>query len=170
MNADAKNTFNFDVSKAPDLVNINADGVLLADITDKKTPEQNLLQFTSSKEYKNRYNALAGIKDEVGKNPAATKLLVAALKDPFFRIRIQALELVDLSNPEQMKALGSEVEKLASNDPKTLTQAAAISALAKTKDKKYLPLFEKGMGAVSNAVKGSSLELFWLLIRQKRIH
>jgi aminopeptidase N len=50
---------------------------------------------------------------------------------------------MDLSNPEQMKALGAEVEKLASNDPKTLTQAAAISALAKTKDKKYLP-FEKG--------------------------
>ncbi|OCA79038.1 peptidase M1 [Chryseobacterium contaminans] len=155
--ADAKNTFNFDVSKAPDLVNINADGVLLADITDIKTPEQNLLQFTNSKEFKNRYNALAGIKDQVGKSPAATKLLAAALKDPFFRIRIQALELVDLSNPEQMKALGADVEKLASNDPKTLTQAAAIAALAKTKDKKYLPLFEKGMGAVSNAVKGSSL-------------
>lgn len=157
VNADARNTFNFDVSKAPDLVNINADGILLADITDKKTPEQNLLQFTNSKEYKNRYNALAGIKDQIGKNPAATKLLAAALKDPFFRIRIQALELVDLSNQEQMKALGAEVEKLASNDPKTLTQAAAIAALAKTKDKKYLPLFEKGMGAVSNAVKGSSL-------------
>ncbi|BAP32863.1 peptidase m1 membrane alanine aminopeptidase [Chryseobacterium sp. StRB126] len=157
VNADAKNTFNFDVSKAPDLVNINADGVLLADITDTKTPEQNLLQFTNSKEFKNRYNALAGIKDQVGKNPAATKLLAAALKDPFFRVRIQALELVDLSNPEQMKALGVEVEKLASNDPKTLTQAAAITALAKTKDKKYLPLFEKGMSAISNAVKGSSL-------------
>lgn len=155
--ADAKNTFNFDVSKTPDLVNINADGVLLADITDKKTPEQNLLQFTNSKEFKNRYNALAGIKDQVGKSPVAAKLLAAALKDPFFRIRIQALELVDLSNPEQMKALGADVEKLASNDPKTLTQAAAIAALAKTKDKKYLSLFEKGMGAVSNAVKGSSL-------------
>jgi aminopeptidase N len=48
----AKNTFNFDVSKAPDLVNINADGVLLADITDTKTPEQNLMQFTNSKEFK----------------------------------------------------------------------------------------------------------------------
>jgi aminopeptidase N len=48
VNAEAKNTFNFDVSKAPDL-NINADGVLLADITDKKTPEQNLLQFTIPK-------------------------------------------------------------------------------------------------------------------------
>lgn len=157
VNADAKNTFNFDVSKAPDLVNINADGVLLADITDTKTPEQNLLQFTNSKEFKSRYTALTGIKDQVGKNPAVTKLLAAALKDPFFRIRIKALELIDLTNPEQMKALGADVEKLASNDPKTLTQAAAIAALAKTKDKKYLPLFEKGVGAVSNAVKGNSL-------------
>jgi aminopeptidase N len=62
---------------------------------------------------------------------------------------------MDLSNPEQFKAMGAEVEKLASNDPKTLVQAAAISALAKTKDKKYLPVFEKGVNAVSNAVKGS---------------
>ncbi|GAA4158595.1 M1 family metallopeptidase [Chryseobacterium ginsenosidimutans] len=157
VNAEAKNTFNFDVSKNADLVNINADGILVADITDTKTPEQYLMQFTGSKEFKSRYNALNGIKDQVGKNPAATKLLAAALKDPYFRTKIKALQLMDLSNPEQFKALGSDVEKLASNDPKTLVQAAAISALAKTKDKKYLPIFEKGVSAVSNAVKGSSV-------------
>jgi aminopeptidase N len=38
-----------------------------------------------------------------------------------------------------------------------LVQAAAISALAKTKDKKYFPIFEKGVNAVSNAVKASSV-------------
>ncbi|PTT33474.1 peptidase M1 [Chryseobacterium sp. HMWF028] len=157
VNAETQNTFSFDVSKTPDLVNINADGVLLAEITDVKTPEQNLMQFTNSKEFKSRYLALNGIKDQVGKSPAAVKLLAAALKDPFFRVRIKALDLVDLTNPEQMKALGAEVEKLASNDPKTLTQAAAIAALGKTKDKKYLPLFEKGVSAVSNAVRGSSM-------------
>lgn len=157
VNAEAKNTFNFDVSKTPDLVNINADGILLADITETKTPEQNLMQFTNSKEFKSRYKALSAIKDQVGKNQAATKLLAAALKDSYFRTRIKALQLMDLSNPEQMKALGADVEKLASNDPKTLVQAAAIGALAKTKDKKYLPLFEKGVNAVSNAVKATSL-------------
>lgn len=156
-NAKAKNTFTFDSSKNPDLININADGVLLADITDSKTPEQNLLQFTNSKEFKSKYNALNGIKDQVGKNPAATKLLAAALKDPFFRIRIKALELMDLSIPEQMKALGADAEKLASNDPKTLVQGVAIAALAKTKDKKYVPIFEKGVNAVSNSVKTNSL-------------
>ncbi|AZA86584.1 M1 family peptidase [Chryseobacterium shandongense] len=157
VNAQAKNTFNFDVSKNADLVNINADGVLLADINDTKTPEQYLMQFTGSKEFKSRYNALNGIKDQVGKNPAATKLLSAAIKDPYFRTRIKALQLMDLSNADQLKALGADVEKLAANDPKTLVQAAAISALAKTKDKKYMPIFEKGTNAVSNAVKGSSV-------------
>lgn len=157
VNAEAKNTFSFDVSKTPDLVNINADGVLLTDITETKTPEQNLIQFTNSKEFKSRYLALTGIKDQTTKSPAAVKLLAVALKDPFFRVRIKALNLIDLTNPEQMKALGTEVEKLASNDPKTLTQAAAITALGKTKEKKYLPLFEKGINAVSNAVKGSSM-------------
>lgn len=157
VNAESKNAFNFDVSKTPDLININADGVLVAEITDTKTPEQYLMQFTNSKEFKNRYAALNGIKDQVGKNPAATKLLAAGIKDPYFRVRIKALELMDLSNSEQMKALGAEVEKIASNDPKTLTQAAAINALAKTKDKKYLPVFEKGVNAVSNAVRGNSL-------------
>jgi aminopeptidase N len=80
--------------------------------------------------------------------------LAAALKDPFFRIREQALEQIDLTIPDQAKALTAEVEKLASNDPKTLVQAAAISALAKTKNAKYNPVYEKGLNAVSNAVKG----------------
>lgn len=157
VNAAAKNTFTFDVSKNPDLVNVNADGILVADVTENKTPEQNLMQFTKSKELKSRYNALNAIKDQVGKSPAATKLLSAALKDSYFRVREKALELMDLSNAEQLKALVADVEKLASNDPKTLVQGAAIAALAKTKDKKYLPIFEKGVNAVSNSVKANSV-------------
>lgn len=157
VNAKAKNTFTFDSSKTPDLININADGILVADVTETKTPEQSLLQFTGSKEYKSKSIALSNIKEDAGKNPAAIKLFAAALKDPFFRIREQALEQIDLTIPEQAKALTADVEKLASNDPKTLVQAAAISALVKTKNAKYSSIYEKGLNAVSNAVKGSSL-------------
>ena len=157
VDAKAKNTFTFDSSKTPDLININADGILLSEITETKTPEQDLLQFTNSKEFLSRYRALSSIKEADAKNPAVIKLLAAALKDPFFRIREQALEQIDLTNADQAKALTSDVEKLASNDAKTLVQAAAISALGKTKNAKYTPLFEKGMNAVSNAVKGSAL-------------
>lgn len=157
VNAKAKNTFTFDSSKTPDLININADGILVTDVTETKTPEQSFLQFTGSKEYKSKSIALSNIKEDAGKNPAAIKLFAAALKDPFFRIREQALEQIDLTIPEQAKALTADVEKLASNDPKTLVQAAAISALVKTKNAKYSSIYEKGLTAVSNAVKGASL-------------
>lgn len=154
--AQSKNTFSFNASGKPDLININADGILLSEITDKKTAEQNLLQFTYSKEFLSRYKAVVGIKGDLN-SPASVKLLSAALKDPFFRIRIKALEILDLTNSNQNKNLVADVEKLATQDPRTLVQAAAISALAKTKNKKYLPLFEKGVNAVSNAVKANSL-------------
>lgn len=155
--AKEKNDFTFQVSKNPDFVNINADGVLLAEFTETKTPEQYFTQYTNSKDFLSRYKAVENAVENKGVNPASLKTLVAALKDSNFRIRMKALSGLDLSKPDQAKAALSEVEKMASNDPKTLVQSAAISALAKTKDKKYLPLFEKGINAVSNSVKGSSL-------------
>ena len=85
------------------------------------------------------------------------KTLLAALKDPFFRLKIQALEALDLTNTDEAKMALGDVEKLAQNDSKTLVQAAAISALVKTKNAKYLPWYEKNMSALSNSVKASSL-------------
>jgi aminopeptidase N len=38
--------------KNADLVNINADGILVADITDTKTPEQNAMQLRDLKNLK----------------------------------------------------------------------------------------------------------------------
>lgn len=152
-----KNDFTFQVAKNPDFININADGILLAEFTETKTPEQYFTQYTNSKEFLSRYKAVENAVENKGVNPSSLKTLVAALKDSNFRIRMKALSGLDLSKADQAKAALSEVEKMASNDPKTLVQSAAISALAKTKDKKYLPLFEKGMNAISNSVKGSSL-------------
>lgn len=152
-----KNDFTFQVAKNPDFININAEGILLAEFTETKTPEQYFTQYTNSKEFLSRYKAVENAVENKGVNPSSLKTLVAALKDSNFRIRMKALSGLDLSKPDQAKAALSEVEKMASNDPKTLVQSAAISALAKTKDKKYLPLFEKGMNAISNSVKGSSL-------------
>lgn len=157
VNAKDKNDFTFMVSKNPELVNINADGVLLAEFTETKTADQYFMQYVGSKDFLSRYKAVENAADSKAANSSSLKTLVAALKDSNFRIRIKALSGLDLSKPDQAKAAASEVEKMASNDPKTLVQGAAISALAKTKDKKYLSLFEKGMIAVSNSVKANSL-------------
>ncbi|WKS96000.1 M1 family metallopeptidase [Riemerella columbina] len=157
VDAKAKNNFSFNVGKNPDLINIDPDGVLLAQVTDSKTPEQYYLQYTKAgAAYKSR--ALAVEDAEKHKdNVTAQKLLLAALKDPFFRIRIQALNALDLANAAEAKLYASEVERLAQNDDKTLVKAAAIIALSKTKNKKYLPIYEKSINSPSNAVKASTL-------------
>ena len=157
VNAKEKNNFTFVVSKNPEFININADGVLLSEVMDTKTADQYFTQYQNSKEFLSRYIAVENATENVAKNSAYLKILAAGLKDSNFRIRMKALSGLDLSKPDQAKVAIAEVEKMASNDPKTLVQGAAISALAKTKDKKYLPLFEKGLNAVSNSVKGNSL-------------
>lgn len=155
--AKAKNMFTFNFNQKPDLVNVNADGVLLADIKDDKTPEQYLHQYLHSKDLKSRLSAIQNAKENIGKNPAALKTLLAALKDPYHQLRIEAIDKLDLKIPEVSKATLSELEKIANTDPKTLVQAKAIAKLAETKDKKYLPIFEKGLNSISNSVKGNSV-------------
>ncbi|MBS1550017.1 MAG: M1 family metallopeptidase [Bacteroidetes bacterium] len=157
VDAKSKNTFIFSATKAPDLVSINPDGVLLADIDENKTAEQYLTQYLGTKDFYGRYQAIQKISEMATKNDAATKALGAALKDPFFRVRIKALQGIDLGQPNMAKSLSTEVEKIANNDPKTLAQAAAITVLAKTNNPKYASIYEKGSTAVSNAVKGASI-------------
>ncbi len=151
--ATSKNNFVFDAAKNPELINANADGVLLCDIKQDKTPEQLYLQYTNSKEFYSKYNAIEDSKESVDKNLFANKTISAALKDPFFRNRILALE----SLPEDAKVFLADVEKIAQNDPKTLVQGTAIGVLAKTKNPKYASLFEKSLNSVSNSVKGNAI-------------
>lgn len=153
--AKASNTLSLPAGANPALVNLNADGVLLADIAEGKNATQYLAQYQNSKEFLSRYKAVEFAAEKASDDSAA-KILMAAVKDPFFRIRMKALEGIDLTKPAY-KSLASEVEKMAQNDPKTLVQGAAIAALGKTKDRKYLPVFEKALGAVSNSVKGNAL-------------
>ncbi|MDO5615123.1 MAG: M1 family aminopeptidase [Cruoricaptor ignavus] len=155
VDAKAKNEFRFPVTKNPDFININSDGLLLAEVNDNQTAEQYLVQYLNSKDFQSKWNAVS--KAGKGKTDTDVKILVAALKDTNYPIRIEALKGLDLSNTSQQKIAVAEVEKLAKNDEKTLVQAAAISALAKTKDKKFLPLYEKSFNALSNSVKGASI-------------
>ncbi len=156
VDAKQKNSFNFSNTKTPELINLNPDGILVADINDDKTNAQYLSQYLGTKDFYGRYQAVKKVAENTSKDEASIKLLTAALKDPFFRTKIKALNGLDLTQNASKNTI-AEVEKLATNDAKTLVQAAAISSLVKTKNPKYLGIYEKGSTAVSNAVKSASL-------------
>ncbi len=166
VSARAKNEFTFPVSILPELININADGILLSEITEMKTPEQYLVQYETANAFLSKYKALDNAALNAV-NASALKTLTLGLSDPNFRLRLKALEGLDLSRSDHQKASLSKVEQLASSDPKTLVRGAALGALSKTRNVKYLSLYEKGAGELSNSVKGNSLAALAQLDPQK---
>lgn len=86
--------------------------------------------------------------------PTTLKILLAGLKDPYHKMRIQAIDILDLSKPEILKsALPTTGKKWRKLIQKTV-QAKVIGALA-TLGEKYLPNFENGLKSFSS-VQGNS--------------
>lgn len=153
---DEKNkSFSFKINKAPYLVNANAERVLLAEIKDNKTIEELVFQYNNAPKYEDRREAIEAFADNQN-NELVFKTLIKALDDKYYGLRILAIEKIDISKTNAKSAI-KKLEKMAVSDKKTLVRAAAISRLEILEDKKYVPLFKKGLQGNSNAVKKSSL-------------
>jgi aminopeptidase N len=150
-----EHTFTFDFNQKPDLININADHVLLCEITDKKTLDNYIFQSNNAPHYEDRREAVLEISKNQD-NDNAFKALMKALNDPYYEIRILALKNINLSHKFRKDAI-KIIETLATSDPKLKVQGEALLVLGKLVDLKYKPLFERGMKSVSNSVKSNSI-------------
>lgn len=161
--------FTFHYSQHPDLVLVNHNHVLLCELHDEsKLWEQYIFQISNATHYEDRREAVL----ELAKHQADEKAFIAltkALNDPYYGIRIAALEKLDLSNRHLKRRSIKKIENLAVNDPKTSVQAAAIKTLGKLMDPVYKPLFIKASKALSFAVKRSSVEALYLIDKNAAI-
>ena len=154
-------SFSFKYTDKPDLVNVDADRTLLAEITDEKSVENLVQLYKVGKKYEDRKEAIEGLASEQS-NEEAFKTIQAALSDSYYGLRILALEKIDLSNENAKKAIKT-VEGMATNDKKTLVQAKALNKLSELDDEKYLDLYTKSLSSPSSAVKVSALKsLYWV--------
>ncbi|WP_316835139.1 M1 family aminopeptidase [Pedobacter nutrimenti] len=153
---DAEQTFTFPATAKPDLINVDADKVLLALKTDHKSLGEYAFQYAHAPLYADRLEAIIAA-DKNKKDPNAAQILLSALNDKYYGLRLEALEATDLSDPETAKAALPLIQKLAASDPNTLVQAAAISAIGTSANPADLPLFKKGLQSPSYAIQGASL-------------
>lgn len=148
-------TFSFPVTSKPDLINIDADKATLAEKKDSKTLAEYIHQFTYGPQYLDRREAL----DFAAKNssdPAAYNLIVKGLSDPSYRIRMRAIN--SLASAKADAATISKLESIAKTDPRSLTRAVAIDALARLKNESYKEFFAKATRDSSYNVAGAALE------------
>jgi aminopeptidase N len=153
-NNDASFTFAYDMQ--PHFVQINADGVLLCEINENKVLSDYIFQLKNARNYAHRKEALVEVSKKQDDKDAFTAL-VDALNDSSHKIRILALEKVDLINKFSKKDAIEKIMQVANSDKKTLVQAAAIETLGKLIDPELKEIFAKGLHSASYAVLGKAL-------------
>lgn len=149
-------SFTFPYTKQPTLIQINADGVLLSEITENKVLSDYIFQLKNAENYAHRREALLEVAKKQEEKDAFSAV-EAAMSDPSYKIRILALQKIDLINKFSKKDAIHKIMQIANNDPKTLVQATAIETLGKLTDPELKSIFEKGLQSKSYSVIGKSL-------------
>lgn len=153
---DSENLFTFEAPQRPDLVNVDADKVLLAKKKDRREPSTYIHQFYHAQNYLDRVEAL-NIADR-SMDPMFDQMIIDALKDPYYGIREEALAIIDPiveRNPEVELHLNRIIQ---SSAEKSIVKAAAIEVLADHySDASYKKRYEQLLSDSSYAVASSAL-------------
>lgn len=149
-------SFVFSYTTTPEIILVNADGVLLADFTETKTAKQYLSQLKYATYYGHKRDALVEIA-KLQEDKKAFNAVANAMSDPFFKIRKLAIESINLFNKFSKRNVIDKIKKIALNDKKTLVRAAAIETLGKLTEPELLPLFQESLKSKSYSVLGKTL-------------
>ena len=153
---DKTSAFTFPYTSKPDLVNVDADKVLLADINDQRDLNTYIFQYYNAPTYLDRREALeACLKEQA--NPAARKVVIAALKDKFYGIRSLAIKGLSMSDDGVKSAALPVLQQLAKDDKNALVRTAALKQLGSLRDAQYSSLFEAATKDQSYAAAGAAL-------------
>jgi aminopeptidase N len=153
---DKADTLTFASAVKPDLVNVDGDKVLLAQKTDSKTLDEYVFQYFNAPLYLDRFEAITKAAPEQG-NEGARKVMLAALKDKYYGLRIKAITGLNMANDDVRNPAQPILLSLAQTDPNTLVRAAAITVLGKLKASGMMGTFRDALKSESYAVQGAAL-------------
>jgi len=149
-------TLTFNLAAKPDLVNVDADKILITKKTDHKTLQEFSYQYHHAPLYLDRLEALnAAIIHETSEQGLG--IVLAAMKDKYHGLRIKAIRSLKMDSTEVAKAALPILADLAVNDVNYPVRAAAIGVLGKTKSKDYLSIYKTSLSSPSYTVKGAAL-------------
>jgi aminopeptidase N len=153
---DKADTLTFASAVKPDLVNVDGDKVLLAEKRDSKTLDEYVFQYFNATLYLDRFEAIDKATPEQG-SEGARKVMLAALKDKYYGLRIKAIKGLNMTNDDVRNAAQPILLSLVQTDENTLVRAAAISTLGKLKAPGMMNTFKEALKNESYAVQGAAL-------------
>ncbi|HEX8427947.1 M1 family aminopeptidase [Hymenobacter sp.] len=154
---EASQTFTMPLASKPELVNVDAEKVLVWQKQDNKPLPDYAYQYRRAPRYLDRREALSAAKVKLP-DAQAQKILLAGLSDASPALRGMAIELLDLENPTLRKAADPVLARLAATDSAVQVRAAALTALGTLKEKRYAKLFGQALASKSYRVQGAALQ------------
>jgi aminopeptidase N len=152
----ATETLEFPLTAQPDLVNVDANKVMVWQKTDNKPLAAYAYQYKNAPRLVDRYEAIVAAQAKPAE-AAARGVLLAGLNDKFYGLRVLAIQSLNLENAALRKAAAPTLRKLATSDKETVVQAEALMALAKLKEKRDEKLFAQKLKSESYAVQAGAL-------------
>ena len=119
--------FYFPIKGAVKNVLFDEPQMLLGKIFEDKSTDEFIHQFYNTNRWKSRNTALARVAKIPGEK--SDRLLADALKDPFWNIRLTAVNLIKEMDKEKAKSYIVQLKEIAMNDAKSDVRAAAINCV-----------------------------------------
>ncbi|RWY49426.1 M1 family metallopeptidase [Mucilaginibacter gilvus] len=156
-------TLTFLVASKPDLVNVDGDKILLTKKTDSKTLDEYAFQYFNAPLFLDRYEAVDFAKTRQNEK-AAQKIIIAAMQDKFYPLRIKAIVAANLTSYDDVRNAAVPVlVKLAQTDDNNLVRAAAITALGRLKASGNMNLFKQALTSQSYAIQGAAMNAIGMI-------
>ena len=125
-------TFTFDVPSKPELVDFDADRMLLAQKTDNHTEEEYIFMYNNVPRYLARTEALENLRQSSTKPAQAT--LRKAMDDKYWAVRQDAIQGYRIKDDPSVL---DKIAEIAEKDTRSTTRSAALAKLAASKDAKW---------------------------------
>jgi aminopeptidase N len=150
-------SFVFKTVSRPDLINVDADKVLLAEKSEHKTLDNYVFQYKNAGLYLDRREAIEYAARNQNDDKRAYELMKNSLSDKYYGLRLFALQRLNIQKDSLRKTIEPILVGLAEKDPKSLVRAGAIEAIGKFKSVAYKPLFLKAIDDSSYTIAGKGL-------------
>jgi aminopeptidase N len=149
-------TFRYQYTKHPDLVNVDGDKIVLCEKQDDKTLANYIFQYRNAGLYLDRREAIDFCAEHQDSSKAVA-LLKTALKDRYDGLRQYCEDALDLKKPAVKASVEPVLLDLAKTDSSRPVQAKAIGLLAGYHNAAYKPLFIQKTTDSSYSVAGNAL-------------
>lgn len=155
-----KQTFIFPANSKPDLINVDAEKMLLGTKKDNHSKEEWIYMFNNAPLYLDRYESMTAL-DKYKSDSTVQLVFIKALGDTIYSNRIIALNKIKDFNDSNKKSAYQKVKELAINDEKSSVRARAAKVLADSyKSENNQSIFEKLANEQSYAVLASMVKIY----------